>query len=183
MTWTTNLDFICPRTTCWKTASIQHSLFCWCLTCLKTLKASMPQLTWPCRRKVLLLDSIGWGHLANEFDDSEAEKSCLFSETHSWVEHQTSWFWQQGCVEEPSRSQLVTYNIQCFGTEPESKAARDRTSYNPSTSYNLRFHPSKVLVNVFSTVAAWNFTSCKSESYPIYVLWWPQKISINITGF
>lgn len=60
---------------------------------------------------------------------------------------------------------------------------RDRTSYNPSTSYNLRFHPSKVLVNVFSTVAAWNFTSCKSESYPIYVLWWPQKISINITGF
>ena len=34
MAWTTNLDFICQRTSCRKTASIQNSSLCWCLECL-----------------------------------------------------------------------------------------------------------------------------------------------------
>ena len=118
MAWTTNLDFICQRTSCRKTASIQNSLLCWCLECLLEdieSKHAPADMTLPSLKIVV-------------------SRYLL-------------------------KKRVLTYIARKF-------PALD----DPSTSYDPRFHPSKVLDNVFSTVAAWK-ESGLSSTLPTNLSW------------
>ena len=110
MAWTTNLDFICQRTSCRKTSSIQNALLVWCLECL--------------------LEDVG----CKRFPPDLNQPSLKIVVSRYLL-----------------KKRVLTYIARKFPALDEA-----------GRSYDTRFHPSKVLDNVFSTVAAWKESGLSS---------------------
>ena len=118
MAWTTNLDFICQRTSCRKTSSIQNALLVWCLECL--------------------LEDVG----CKRFPPDLNQPSLKIVVSRYLL-----------------KKRVLTYIARKFPALDEA-----------GRSYDTRFHPSKVLDNVFSTVAAWK-ESGLSSTLPTNLSW------------